>query len=296
MNRVSKHNLLGFTLIELMVALSLGLIIMLAATQLFITNQIGFNLQRGMGDVQENGRFALDYMSLSVRSAGYNNVASNGLTVPALITETADLPSATSNPASKISCNDCFDLTISSTVLKSDRMVIRQALNPTAGDYRDCEGNVVAVPASNITRFIVTRYFVRSDSTSNSNAALACDAGYYDEGDTTVTNFGDDGVVLLSNIDNFQVQYGIAANGAAAGARFPIRYVNLTSYVGLTAPRPAISSVRLAVYVRSADKVTSLLPISNDIKVLDYTVNKNALADKYVRSLFSTTLALRNSM
>jgi type IV pilus assembly protein PilW len=59
----TKYKELGFTLIELMVSLALGLVIMLAAMQLFITNQINFNLQRGMGNVQENGRFAIDYIN-----------------------------------------------------------------------------------------------------------------------------------------------------------------------------------------------------------------------------------------
>lgn len=285
----------GFTLIELMISLTLGLVIMLTATQLFVTNQIGFTLQRSMGDVQENGRFALDYMSSSIRNSGYNNMANNGLFLPAIIMETANLPSATSNPSEKISCNDCFDLTIGSSVLQSDQIVVRQALNSTAGDFRSCEGNVISPSATGVTRFVVTRYFVRTDSTNNSAAALACDAGYYDEGAASITDFGDGGVVLLSNIDNFQVQYGVTSSANSVN-KSPVRYVNLATYNSLATPRPLISAVRLAVFVRSADKVTSLLPATDDVKVLDYSVSKNALTDKYVRRLFSTTLALRNVM
>ena len=57
-----NHNLRGFTLIELMVSLAIGLLVALAAVQMFVTNQQSFNLQRGMGDVQDNGRFALDFI------------------------------------------------------------------------------------------------------------------------------------------------------------------------------------------------------------------------------------------
>jgi len=51
----------GFSVLELLIALSIGLLVSLAAVQLFVTNQVNFMLQRGLGDVSENGRFALDF-------------------------------------------------------------------------------------------------------------------------------------------------------------------------------------------------------------------------------------------
>lgn len=63
----------GFTLIELMVSLVLGLIISAAAIQLFITGQITFNLQQGAADVQDNGVFGMEVMARSIRAANYNN-------------------------------------------------------------------------------------------------------------------------------------------------------------------------------------------------------------------------------
>lgn len=65
----------GFTLIELMVSLVLGLIISAAAIQLFITGQITFNLQQGTSDVQDNGVFGMEIMARSIRAANYNNAS-----------------------------------------------------------------------------------------------------------------------------------------------------------------------------------------------------------------------------
>ena len=59
----------GFTLIELMVSLTIGLLVSLAAVNLFITNQSTFNLQKGLGDVGDNGRFALEFMAQGMRQA-----------------------------------------------------------------------------------------------------------------------------------------------------------------------------------------------------------------------------------
>lgn len=67
----SVHSQQGYTLIELMVALSLGLLISAAAIQLFITSQTTFSLQQGGADVQDSSIFGLELMSRNVRMANY---------------------------------------------------------------------------------------------------------------------------------------------------------------------------------------------------------------------------------
>lgn len=283
----------GFTLIELIVSLALGLVIMLAAMQLFVTNQLNFTLQRGMGDVQENGRFALDYIAANTRSAEYNlksaalaNGSNNGV-----IMTIAEAPLEAPLDAAFVSCNDCISLGIGT----SDQLVTRQAVSIAIDDFRDCEGNKVPKSATDNPMYVVSRYFVRADTPSNSTAALACDAGYYEEGAVAITNYGDDGVVLLSNVDSFQVQYGIAPQTALAGQRFPERYVTAAEYKTIATP-PVISAVRVAVLVRSSDKVSQEFGNPPDVKVLEKTITGTDLADKRVHRLFSTTLALRNAI
>ncbi|MBK8325968.1 MAG: prepilin-type N-terminal cleavage/methylation domain-containing protein [Moraxellaceae bacterium] len=90
---MKKHSMLGFTLIELMISLTLGLVIMLAAMQLLLTNQMSFNLQSGMGNVQENGRFALDYINSTVRSAEYSQDIANPDV--GIVTDISQLPGVT---------------------------------------------------------------------------------------------------------------------------------------------------------------------------------------------------------
>jgi len=67
----SVHSQHGYTLIELMVALTLGLLISAAAIQLFITSQTTFSLQQGSADVQDSSIFGLELMSRNVRMANY---------------------------------------------------------------------------------------------------------------------------------------------------------------------------------------------------------------------------------
>ncbi len=66
-----KRNSRGFSLIELMLALSLGVVVTAGIVQLFVGNSQTYNLLNGQARMQENARFALDFISRSARSAGY---------------------------------------------------------------------------------------------------------------------------------------------------------------------------------------------------------------------------------
>ena len=65
----------GFSLIELMLALALGVVVVSGIVQLFVGNSKTYTLLTGQSRLQENGRFALDFIERSVRSAGYMGCA-----------------------------------------------------------------------------------------------------------------------------------------------------------------------------------------------------------------------------
>ncbi|WP_355661987.1 prepilin-type N-terminal cleavage/methylation domain-containing protein [Halomonas salifodinae] len=59
----------GFTLIELMVALVIGLIVMVGAIQLFLVSKASFNRVEALAERQETLRFVADVVSLDIRTA-----------------------------------------------------------------------------------------------------------------------------------------------------------------------------------------------------------------------------------
>lgn len=59
------------SLIELMIALVIGLILMLGVTQVFIASHAASRLSEGVARAQENGRFALDFLERDIRMAGH---------------------------------------------------------------------------------------------------------------------------------------------------------------------------------------------------------------------------------
>ena len=61
MKKLSHYNVQkGFTLIELMVALALGLIVIAAAIQLFVGGILSSRLQQANAEIQDSGIFGLD--------------------------------------------------------------------------------------------------------------------------------------------------------------------------------------------------------------------------------------------
>lgn len=61
----------GLTLTELMVALAISLIVMSGVVTLYVTNRHAYALQNGLARLQENGRFAMEFLSRDLRMGGY---------------------------------------------------------------------------------------------------------------------------------------------------------------------------------------------------------------------------------
>lgn len=61
----------GISLIEIMVAITISLILLAGISQIFLSSKTSYNLQDGMGRLQENARYALDVLNRSVGMAGY---------------------------------------------------------------------------------------------------------------------------------------------------------------------------------------------------------------------------------
>ena len=78
----------GFSLIELMLALALGLVVVTGIVQLFIGNSQTYTVLNGQSRLQENARFGFEFITQAARSAGYFGCAPedvnivNGLNAP----------------------------------------------------------------------------------------------------------------------------------------------------------------------------------------------------------------------
>lgn len=67
---------MGLSLIELMIAITLGIILMTGVVQVFISSKTVYSSQQAMSRVQETGRLAIEFLSRDTRMAGYMGCAS----------------------------------------------------------------------------------------------------------------------------------------------------------------------------------------------------------------------------
>lgn len=66
-----RHRSAGLSLIELMVALAIGTILVLGLVQVFSASRAAYQMSEGIARVQENARFAMDFLQRDIRMAGH---------------------------------------------------------------------------------------------------------------------------------------------------------------------------------------------------------------------------------
>ena len=77
--KASKHK--GYTLVELMVAMVIGLILTAGILQLFVSNKQTYRVTENMSRLQENGRFAMFFLTKDIRMADFWGCRSQELNI-----------------------------------------------------------------------------------------------------------------------------------------------------------------------------------------------------------------------
>ena len=76
---VGKSNQKGLSLIELMVAMVVGLILIAGVIEIYVNSKQTYRNQDALSRLQENGRYVLSILSTNIRPAGFSgcgNIAS----------------------------------------------------------------------------------------------------------------------------------------------------------------------------------------------------------------------------
>ncbi|WP_353142684.1 prepilin-type N-terminal cleavage/methylation domain-containing protein [Acinetobacter pragensis] len=284
----------GFTLIELMISLAIGLIVVAAAIILFISSQKSIALQQGASDIQDNSNFALNYIAKDIRMANLGNSSASMTSNTAgggVVLNKANLSATTT-------VNDSFlsraKVSGTSNVdVDSDQLVIQY--KPLATGGFDCEGNQI----DDTSQYVIQRYFIRRDANFSTNEteetalALACDAGRYSG--NAATNFGDNGQIVMKRVDYFHVLL-VTENSAGN-----FRDMAIDDYIGL-AEKPRILGVKIGVLARSSQSVGTEPNIDNSkpFNVLGQEVSLNSTIQnaeiKNLREVIAQSVAIRNAL
>ena len=78
----TKKQNAGFGLVEILIALVLGLILTLGMTNVFLSSKQAYRTQDALSIIQENGRYAMEVLSRNIRMSGYQGCGNLAAVVP----------------------------------------------------------------------------------------------------------------------------------------------------------------------------------------------------------------------
>ncbi len=256
----------GLTLVELMIAMVLGVFLIGGLIQVFMSGRASYRVQEGLGRVQESARFADFYLGRVLRNAGRPRVfGATNLTPGGFFMPVDNRVDDSGLPATRDGENGGPD--VITVMYRSDT---------------NCLGNDTTYGAQTITDYTGARY--------------AKDQFMLDGGDPpslVCRGLGANGLPvaghtqpLVGGVDDFQVLYGIDRDGDGLA----------NSYENATNVQPtewlSIVSLRYAVLVSSETAVKSTddaLPFA----LLDGPL-RGPYTDGRMRQVVESTIDLRN--
>lgn len=287
-----KRKMSGYTLVELMVALVLGLIVVLVAVQMLLAGQRSVAFQNAVLNVQDNANIGLNYIvtdlkhtnlnliNRDMRSTGVSGLIVSDSNYPANITTNRRLSSTADSNSPSLTEDD------------SDVLVIQYRPNLAKG--YDCEGEAITSP----NEVIVQRYFLRRDTNgANFDLALACDAGRYanTETATTINGFNNSGQIIMQRVDQFKVLVGVQNTSTRS-----LSYMTLAQFAAVpTAANLRAVSLQIGILARSLDNAGADTNEKLDYTLLNIpqTVEKpDEMKARYIRVPVEQTIALKNGL
>jgi type IV pilus assembly protein PilW len=316
----------GFSLIELMVSITIGLILIFGATKVYVDSRATYEVNERASRLQETARYALSIIEPDVRMSNYWGLVKGAGVVSGQASQSA------TSAGGPDTCGTNFALDLANNVQgrnnsyalgcaawgaavgSADTLTIRRASSTaatsTAGTLQICSTRVsanlfsdgsacTAAPAGQVNDLIVDTYYVDRNSVQQTGipalrrwSLVSGPAFQSDE--------------IISGVEDMQVQFGIDTAGTSGVAT---RYIN----PGLVPSGQQVVSVRVWLLVRSETPEVGFL----DNRVYEYgdrvsaangncdTADLNATGaatcaykpnDRFRRLLVSRTMQLRNAL
>lgn len=293
----------GFTLIELMISLVLGLLISAAVIQVYLTNTKTASTQKSGSELQEASVFGLQQLESHLRLANLGNsvtsitdtTAGGGIVLSPL---NIYLPIANKSFDSLLtnSADDAsFEKPSNMSSANSDQLTI-QYKNITDSPIADCESADVVKD-----EIAIERYFLRSSTTSGQGLVLACDAGrigaagiksYTPSTDSKNFSVGTNGQEFIMGVDQFKILLGIQTDAPSDAGL--MRYLTASEYLALSGIKPPITAVKIGLIVRGSSPVIGS-DVATSFKLLGTTQPLKSGQPKLVRTTYESTTLLRNA-
>ena len=218
----------GFTLVELLISITLGLILVAVAVQLFISGQVNYRIQQAASTIQDSGVFSLNAIVKNIRLANHGNGGLiNDETHYGGVVLSAQKPHESTNADTKK--GNLHNLKIGSSeitsanalsqneahtsgfgTLKSDQLVI---VYQAPVDMMTCTGTQAKGPIQTLDTvtgtlsmqkgwYVIERYYLKQNTTTGSADLYCSDAMFLASGETVVSPFSAPEVLTKDYVTN----------------------------------------------------------------------------------------------
>ena len=320
----------GVTLVELMIALAIGLLVTVAMLKVYVDASRMYRFNEGLARVQENGRFALEFIRRDARVAGFwgcysDATLTNGVSATSNayinvgaghITGTSDDGLNSSDSITFRSATGSGALVTSGMSGTGDSVTVESvgALSTnTAVLISDCEDGDLFQVTGIAGTALAHAAGANANVSPNLNKAYAAGARVYEAREATFCiapgadpaqpalrrlvnptpgqTCASNGDELLEGIENMQILYGEDTDADADGANGDGTANRYVAFGASGLDIDRIVSVRISLLARSLNNNLTTAPSP-------YTFNGIAVTpastDKYLRKVFTTTITLRN--
>ncbi len=271
MIRFNKKQQRGLTLVELMVAMVIGLVLVGGVIQIFVANNQTYRVTDNMSRVQENSRFALDNLGKIIRLAGFKGdteVSPNTDFISSGIFTNAQTVSGTNG-----------GIGAANTLDPSDDISIRYK-GASVGNMTDCVGTNIGQGTASAGVEVVNRYYVQGGS-------LMCQSSV------------GGAQPLIDNVASMQILYGMTTDSTAFHDLQAECYISAAS-IGAgtdctTLNFAEVVSVRIRLLFSTPDD--NLTP-DGAAQVVNFDDDGAAdtMADRRLYREITTTISLRNKI
>lgn len=267
----------GLSIVELLVALVISMLLMTGVVQVFFASKQTYASNEAASRLQENGRFALEFIAQNARHAGYVEAAN--ITVDTL-------PRPVAAPTDTYCGSDLCSSQGAGNA--SDSISFNFQPRVLDGARRDCLGKNSGIGSTDV---IINHFYIIPANPNNGieHASLGCASKNLSSNTVISQKTNTNANVLVEGVDALQVQYGIGITGGVT------RYVSADRVDDWN----NVLAVRIAVLANSIEPVSPPPPPDRQYILLDappltFDNDPSERNRLKARQVFTTTIKLRN--
>ncbi|NKI70707.1 prepilin-type N-terminal cleavage/methylation domain-containing protein [Collimonas pratensis] len=281
----------GFSLVELLVAMTLGTALVLLSSTLYFSSKASFRLNDEKLRLQQDGSHAMGVMAKNLRQAGFGKLASAGSLAVTDFIETDGQPAQglrgcaygfarPLGPGKDFSCSNAAGMAAFEVAYRTDDYA-----DPASGAGVDCNGSKVqpiAVPVDHPAYRLGPQVSIAKNLFFVARRAGSTASALYCQGNGN----NNSAQPLLNNVEQLQLAYDVADAS-------PRRWLDASQVSALSDDQLAnwkrVTSVRLCLQIRGDQMVSAEAQ-----HYVDCDGAARVAEDRSLRQVFTSTVTLRS--